>query len=72
VVLRTDLIELPPLVRRGNVVVIIAESDVLKVTALGEVKEKGRRGETIRVVNLSSKKEIYARVVDSNTVKVDF
>jgi len=72
VALRTDLVELPPLVRRGDVVMIIAESDAVKVTALGEVREKGRRGERIRVVNLASKKEIYGRVLDSNTVKVDF
>ncbi len=71
-VLRTDLIEFPPLVRRGDIVSIIAESDGLKITALGEVKKKGRMGERIRVVNLDSKKGIYARVLDANTVKVDF
>lgn len=71
-VLRTDLIELPPLVRRGDVVLIIAESDGIKVTALGEVREVGCQGERIRVVNLDSKKGIYARVMDSNTVRVDF
>jgi len=51
---------------------MIAESDGLKITALGEVRERGRRGERIRVVNLDSKREIYARVLDSKTVKVDF
>jgi len=71
-VLRADLIEFPPLVRRGDIVSIIAESDGLKITVLGEVKKKGRMGERIRVVNLDSKKGIYARVLDSNTVKVDF
>ena len=72
VALRTDLIELPPLVRRGDIVSIIAESDGLKVTAMGLVKERGREGAVIRVVNLGSNKKIYARVIDSNTVKVDF
>jgi len=72
VVLRTDFIEIPPLVRRGDLVLIIAESDNLKITALGEVKQKGCRGERIRVVNLDSEKGIYARILDSNTVKVDF
>ena len=71
-VLRTDLIEFPPLVRRGDVVSIIAETDGLRITALGEVKEKGCKGERIRVVNLDSEKGIYARVFDSNTVVVDF
>ena len=71
-VLRADLVEFPFLVRRGDIVSIIAESDSLRITALGEVKEKGRKGQRVRVVNLDSKKGIYARVLDSNTVVVDF
>ena len=71
-VLRTDQIELPPLVRRGDVVSIIAESNGLRITALGEVRKKGCRGERIKVLNLDSKKCIYANVLDSNTVRVDF
>ncbi|MDY6949938.1 MAG: flagellar basal body P-ring formation chaperone FlgA [Thermodesulfobacteriota bacterium] len=72
VVLTSDHIELPPLVRRGDVVVIVAESDGLKITALGEVCKRGCQGARIRVKNLDSKKAIYARVIDSNTVHVDF
>jgi flagella basal body P-ring formation protein FlgA len=71
-VLRRDHIELPPLVRRGDVVSIIAESNGLRITALGEVRKKGCRGERIKVLNLDSKKCIYANVLDSNTVRVDF
>ena len=71
-VLRTDLVELPPLVKRGDVVVIIAESNGLKITALGEVKKKGRLGESIPVMNYDSKKILYGRVLDSSTVKVEF
>ncbi|MBL0731452.1 MAG: flagellar basal body P-ring formation protein FlgA [Desulfosarcina sp.] len=71
-VLRTDLVELPPIVKRGDVVTIIAEAGGLRVTALGKIKKKGHRGERLKVMNLDSKKEIYARVVDSNTVRVTF
>ena len=71
-VLRPNLVEFPPLVKRGDVVVIIAETEGLKVTALGEVKKKGRFGERIPVINYDSKKIIYARVLDANTVKVEF
>ena len=71
-VLRSNLVEFPPLVKRGDVVVIIAESNGLKITALGMVKKKGRLGENIPVVNYDSKKIIYAQVLDSSTVKVDF
>ena len=69
-VLRANLVEFPPLVRRGDVVVIIAETQGLKVTALGEVKKKGALGDRIPVINFESKKVLYARVLDANTVKV--
>jgi flagella basal body P-ring formation protein FlgA len=71
-VLRANLIESPPLVKRGDVVVIIAESSGFIITTLGQVKKKGRLGESIPVMNYDSKKILYARVLDSSTVKVDF
>ena len=71
-VLRANLVEFPPLVNRGDVVVIIAESGGLKVTALGQVKKKGGLGDRIPVINFDSKKILYARVLDSNTVRVEF
>ena len=70
--LRADSVELPPLVKRGDRVTIIAESQCLKITTLGQVKKKGRKGERIPVINLDSKKILHAVVVDANTVKVDF
>lgn len=70
--LRADLIELPPLVKRGDLVTIVAESNGMKITTLGEVKKKGRLGERIPVVNMDTKKILHARVIDSKTVKVDF
>ncbi len=71
-VLRSNLVEFPPLVRRGDVVTIVAETNGLKITALGQVKKKGARGDRIPVVNFESQKVLHARVVDANTVKVDF
>jgi flagella basal body P-ring formation protein FlgA len=70
--LRPDLIEMPPLVKRGDMVVIVAESNGLKVTAIGEVKSAGRLGERVKVVNLDSNKRLSAWVVDNKTVKVEF
>lgn len=72
VVLRAEYIEFPPLVRRGDTVLIVAESEKMKITALGEVRKAGRRGERVKVINLNSNKRIFARVIDENTVKVDF
>ena len=70
--LRTDSIELPPLVKRGDLVVIVVQSKGLKITTRGLVKKKGRLGDRIPVVNVDSKKVLYARVIDSNTVQVDY
>jgi flagella basal body P-ring formation protein FlgA len=70
--LRPDLIEIPPTVNRGDTVVIVAQGEGLRITAKGEVREPGYRGERVKVVNLDSNKRIMARVVDKNTVSVDF
>jgi flagella basal body P-ring formation protein FlgA len=70
--LSTDLVELPPLVKRGDLVTIIARLEGLKITTLGEVKRKGRQGERIPVLNIDSRKVIFARVIDANTVAVEF
>jgi flagella basal body P-ring formation protein FlgA len=59
------------LLKRGDVVVIIAETAGLKITTLGQAKKKGRLGDRIPVVNFDSRKVLYARVLDSNTVKVE-
>lgn len=71
-VLRPDLLEFPPLVKRGDRVRIIAESAGLRISAFGQVKQKGAQGELIPVVNLDSNKVIHARVVDSMTVRIEF
>ena len=71
-VFRTDIIELPPMVKRNDRVSIVVESGNLRITAVGEVKESGGMGDRVKVVNLSSNKEIFARVLDSKTVRVEF
>jgi flagella basal body P-ring formation protein FlgA len=71
-VMRPDLLESPPIVKRGDRVVIVAETGGLRVTTLGQVKQKGALGETIPIVNLDSNRIVYGRVVDARTVRVDF
>jgi flagella basal body P-ring formation protein FlgA len=44
----------------------------LRVTVPGTILEKGYVGESVRVQNTMSLKKIYARVIDSHTVRVDF
>ncbi|OAQ20477.1 flagellar basal body P-ring formation chaperone FlgA [Thermosulfurimonas dismutans] len=71
-VLRLSQIEKPPIIRRNQIVKILARTSYLTVVAKGQARQDGRMGEIIRVRNLSSKKEIYARVVSSDTVEVSF
>ena len=71
-ILRRDQIETPPIVKRGDIVQIVAQSPILKITVKGMAKQNGGRGERIKVINLRSKKLLYAKVVDDQTVQVDF
>ena len=66
------MLEKSPIVDRGDMVTILAESGDLKVTVPGRVLERGYLGELIRVQNSMSKKKIYARVINNSTVMVDF
>jgi flagella basal body P-ring formation protein FlgA len=70
--LRLSMLELPPMVNKGDRVILMIENDQFKITAVGEVREVGRKGDRIKLINLSSKKEVYGRVRDANTVQVDF
>jgi len=65
-------VETPPLVQKGDRVVIIVESPLLKITAIGEALERGNRGETIRIRNTSSNREVHGVVIDGKTVRVAF
>lgn len=71
-VLRPDLLEPPPLIKRGDRVRIVAETAGLRVSVFGQAKQKGAQGELIPVVNLDSNKLVHARVVDSQTVRIEF
>lgn len=69
---RADNLERVPLVKSGQLVTIIVENDSLRITAAGKARGSGAEGDTVMVQNLSSQKEVAARVVDATTVKVDF
>jgi flagella basal body P-ring formation protein FlgA len=53
-------------------VTLLVENPSFRITSAGEVKEDGRRGDRVRVINISSKKEVHGRVLDNHTVQVDF
>jgi flagella basal body P-ring formation protein FlgA len=69
---QANMVEWPPVVQKGDRVLIVAESGNLRITAVGKVKTMGRIGDQVRVVNLDSQKTIMAQVVDGRTVRVAF
>jgi len=70
--IRTDQVEKVPIIKSGQMVTIIAENEVMKITVAGRAKGSGAEGETIMVQNLSSLKDIPAMIVNATTVRVDF
>jgi flagella basal body P-ring formation protein FlgA len=65
-------VEFPDAVRKGEVVTILARSQAVMIKALATAKQSGKIGQWVKVANLDSGKEIYAKVVDSGMVAVDF
>jgi len=66
----SDIIEQVPIIKQGDLITIFAESASLKITAQGKAMENGIKGQVIRVINISSLKELQAQVIDVNTVKI--
>jgi flagellar basal body P-ring formation protein FlgA len=69
--LKKSQVEFPPVIKRGERVVIQVESQGLMLTAAGEAKQDGQAGETIQVMNTNSHKQIRCQVVASGLVKVE-
>lgn len=71
-ILTPKFIKKPALGNRGDKVLILAEKAGMKITAPGLLKEDGYKDAMVQVLNLESKKMIYGKLVDANTVKVNF
>ncbi len=71
-ILRSDQVHEPLMVRKGDVVQVFAESKVLRITTQAMAKEDGVFGDNIQVMNIRSRKNFFARVVDAQTVKIEF
>ncbi len=59
-------------VRKGDSVIILAESGSIRITTTGRAKQDGIIGKKIAVLNLTSKKVIMAEVLNPSLVKVNF
>jgi flagellar basal body P-ring formation protein FlgA len=69
---RSDYLEKPPLVKNGQMVSIVAENEMFRITTTGMVKGNGAEGDTVLVRRLTAQKDIPAVVVDAETVRVEF
>ena len=71
-ILKTGMYALPALVKRGDIVKIVANAGPMTITATGKVKQKGARGEMVHVINTDSNRVITARVIGPGAVEVEF
>jgi flagellar basal body P-ring formation protein FlgA len=71
-ILTSKFIKKPALVNKGDKILIMAQKGNMKITAPGIMKEDGFADGMVQVLNMESKKIIYGRLVDANTVKVSF
>ena len=63
-------LEQPVLVERGQRVLMLAEQQGVQAKMIGEALKKGRKGDTIRVKNLSSERTVSALVESSGVVRM--
>ncbi len=71
-ILTPKFLKKPALANRGEKILILAEKGGMKITVPGILKEDGYEDGMVQVLNIESKKIIYGRLVDANTVKVNF
>jgi len=67
---RVSQVRKPQAVQRNGLVTMVLETPYLTVTARGRALEAGAVGDTVRVANMVSDKEVLAVVAGQNTVRV--
>ncbi|GAB4165808.1 MAG: hypothetical protein Tsb0017_07950 [Geothermobacteraceae bacterium] len=71
-VLNSDMVTVPPVIKRGEPVTIALASGPVRIEARGVARRDGRPGETIPVSNISSRKIVLCRVTGPGTVQVEY
>lgn len=69
--LQAQQVEYPPLVKRGERVVIEVQHAGMTLSAVGEARQDGRAGESIKVINTGSSREVVSRVIAPGLVRVE-
>ncbi len=61
-----------PLIKKGQRITLVASAPGLKITAPGEARQDGYSGQSLKVINLSSKRDVRGIPLDGNHVSVEF
>ena len=69
---RVDQVEKVSLVKSGQMVTIVAENGLMKISVAGKARSSGAEGDIVMVQNQNSLKEIPAKVISATTVQVAF
>lgn len=69
-VVTESMLDKPLLMKRGNIVNVVARIGSMEVTTAGLAMQDGSVGQLIRIQNVNSKKNISATVLDASTVQV--
>ncbi len=67
--LSANLVEWPPLVRRGETVSLVVTHGLVEVTAEAVVKQDGAAGEIVMAQNKANRRLMRARVLDDGTLR---
>jgi flagella basal body P-ring formation protein FlgA len=59
-------------IKRGELVTLLLEGDGFRITTQGQASEDARRGDTVRVVNVGSKREVVGWVEGGGIVRVPY
>ncbi len=69
-VITEQMIDVPPVIHRGDIVRIVSIVGKIVVVAKGKARQSGKVGEKIIVRNLTSHRDVQGVVVDGTTVRV--
>lgn len=70
--LTQDMFSEGNMVKKGSRVTIVAESTSFVITTIGELKENGYVGSSVKALNLASRRMVKGILINENTLKVDF
>lgn len=59
------------LIKKGDVVTVVYRTDKMQITAKVEALGDGGKGDKIEMLNPKSKKTLFGRVIDKDTVEAE-